>query len=171
VIGTVVGHSVSTVRVAETLVAKLNSQPAGYAPPIMTSSTTFCPTSSAPDKGLCLSGGECNSSARFVRKPTEISVRLALGAVARVARYRDTGSGVESTCCSVRGKLWATLLAYSPRRNRHVSMKVALVRGLRAAMGIEGLEKWLLMTFKCCQRLALIRRAPRVLFFRICETC
>jgi Cys-tRNA synthase (O-phospho-L-seryl-tRNA:Cys-tRNA synthase) len=77
----------------------------------------------------------------------EISVKLVLGAVARVARYRDIGSGVELACCSVRGKLWATLLAYSPKRKRQVSWKVAFVKGRRAAMGIEGLEKWVLMTW------------------------
>jgi hypothetical protein len=48
----------------------------------------------------------------------------------------------------VRGKLWATLLAYSPRRKRQVSWKVALVRGRRAAMGIEGLEKWVFMAWE-----------------------
>jgi len=86
VIGTLAGHSVSNVRVAEMLDAKLNSQPEGYAPPITTSSATFCSTNSAPDSGLWMSGFECNSSARLLRNPMEISVRLALGAVARVAR-------------------------------------------------------------------------------------
>ena len=55
---------------------------------------------------------------------------------------------MELACCSVRGKLWATLLAYSPKRKRQVSWKVSLVRGRRAAMGIEGLEKWVLMTWE-----------------------
>jgi hypothetical protein len=68
------------------LEAKLNSQPEGYLPPITTSSATFCSTSSVPFSGLWASGGERSNSARFVRKPMEIKVWLALGALARVAR-------------------------------------------------------------------------------------
>jgi len=55
---------------------------------------------------------------------------------------------VELACWRLRGKLWATLLAYSPRRKRQVSWKVVFVRGRRAAMGIEGLEKWVLIAWE-----------------------
>lgn len=39
----------------------------------------------------------------------------------------------------------ANLLAYSPRRWWRVSINLSCVRGRMAAMGMEGLEKWVVI--------------------------
>lgn len=80
----------------------------------MMSSFTLAETRSLPENAVTSSGGDCRRSARFVRKPTDIRLTLLFAAVANIARYSSTGVGVVDVSFSVRGQLYAILLAYSP---------------------------------------------------------